>query len=135
MKIFLDDFRTPLNCVSYMHQRIGRLNPIYLEEWKIAKNYNQFVKLITESVKSGAEITHISFDHDLSDTHYGLHDKTDCLSWQEYYIKEDREMTGYDCAKWLKGFYIEKELHLPVIFVHSMNPIGTENILNLFKVG
>ena len=40
MKVFLDDVRNPKDCVTYMHQRIGDKNPIYLEEWVIAKNCN-----------------------------------------------------------------------------------------------
>lgn len=36
------------------------------------------------------------------------------------------------CAKWTKEFYAEQNKELPTIFVHSMNPVGTKNILNLF---
>lgn len=43
------------------------------------------------------------------------------------------ETTGYDCAKWLKEFYIENQLKLPVMFVHSQTTVGTDNIVNLFK--
>lgn len=39
--------------------------------------------------------------------------------------------SGYDCAIWIKDFYKNKAL--PIMFVHSQNPIGVENIINLFK--
>lgn len=120
MKIFLDDIRNPEDCISYMHQRIGKLNTIYLENWEIVRNFNQFVKKIEENIDI---ITHISFDHDLADEHY------DHNTWgSPMYL----EKTGLDCAKWLKEFYIENKTDLPVLFVHSMNPIGTQNIINLF---
>lgn len=122
MKIFLDDYRIPLDCVPYMHQRIGKLNPIYLEKWEVVKNYNEFVKLISKAVESENEITHVSFDHDLADEHYAPED-------QKHY----KEKTGCDCAKWLKEFYKNKNMPLPIIFVHSMNPVGTENIIQVFK--
>ena len=61
----------------------------------------------------------ISFDHDLSDEHY---------------IIGDGEKTGFTFAKWLCDYIMDNELDLPVGFkflVHSMNPVGAENIRNL----
>lgn len=58
----------------------------------------------------------ISFDHDLADEHY---------------IISDGEKTGYTFAKWLCDYIMDNNLRLPVGFgyhVHSMNPIGAENI-------
>lgn len=122
MKLFLDDVRNPSECVHYMYKRIGELNPIYLEEWTIVRDFDQFIKVVQKSYK---EITHVSFDHDLADVHY------DPKTWTESFVY--KEKTGYDCAKWMKYFYISKKKNLPVMFVHSMNPIGTERIINLFK--
>ncbi len=121
-KLYLDDYRIPLNCVSYMHQRIGRRNPIYLEEWIIAKNYDEFVSIIN---KNGMPEV-ISFDHDLADEHY-INGDLDLLDRAEF-----TEKTGYDCAKWLIDYCIDNQKELPEIIVHSMNPVGTENILKLF---
>lgn len=67
MKLFLDDVRQPAECASYMHTRIGALNPIYLEEWMTVRNYNEFKKALK---KHHCKITHISYDHDLADIHY-----------------------------------------------------------------
>lgn len=129
VKIFLDDYRVPTDCLGYMYTRIGNLNPIYSEEWIVVKNYNEFVKAVQENYPN---ISHISFDHDLADEHYSpamVHDD-DYNDLAETFT----ERTGLDCAKWLKDYYeADPETSLPVLFVHSMNPVGTKNIINLFK--
>ena len=117
MKLFLDDERQPQQAALYMQPRIGKLNPIYLEEWMVVKTYSQFVIAVS---KYHNEITHMSFDHDLANIHYNA------LTGKQSF--EYREKTGYDCAKWLVEFYEEKKINLPIYFVHSMNPIGAENI-------
>jgi hypothetical protein len=125
MKLFLDDYRMPADCTQYMYQRIGNLNPVYLQEWIIVKNYEQFVQCVKDNYGS---ITHVSFDHDLADVHYS----------QEYNDMPElydtcQEKTGLHCAIWLKQFYKENNVELPIIFVHSMNPVGTQNIIETFK--
>lgn len=125
MKLFLDDVRHPVDCVKYMHSRIGKLNLIYLEQWEMAKNFRQFQEWVEYAYQVGEEITHVSFDHDLADIHY------DPKTQQESFAYD--ENTGYDCAKWMLEFYKDKKLKLPIMFVHSMNPVGTEKIVNLFK--
>jgi len=130
MKIFLDDIRCPSECASYMHKRIGKLNPIYLEgNWYIVRNYEQFQQAIIDHSNI---ITHVSFDHDLADEHYhsSMYDGRDVY---EKHLQTVKEKTGYECAKWLKEYYDFREKSLPTMFVHSMNPVGTENIINLFK--
>jgi len=120
IKLFLDDIRAPINCLSYMHTRIGALNPIYKEEWLVVRNYTEFCKAVQENL---GEISHVSFDHDLADDHYDP--KSD-----NGYLEE----TGLDCAKFLIRYYEENNEPLPeFLFVHSMNPVGTTNIINLFK--
>jgi len=60
--------------------------------------------------------TFISFDHDLADEHYG---------------KDTGEKTGYTFAKWFCDYVIDNDLELHKdfgFFVHSMNPVGAENI-------
>ena len=55
----------------------------------------------------------ISFDHDLGE-----------------------EFSGYDCAKYLVDYCLDRQLPLPDFAVHSQNPVGKENIerlLNNFK--
>lgn len=122
MKLFLDDVRNPSECVSYMYKRINELNPIYLEDWYVVRNFEEFQAAITEHYD---KITHISFDHDLADIHYNPE------TWTENFVYQEK--TGYDCALWMIDFYNKNNLVFPILFVHSMNPVGTERIINLFK--
>ena len=129
MKIFLDDIRNPQDCVKYMGERIGALTYLYMGNWIVVRNYKEFVKVVSENIN---EITHVSFDHDLSDIHYGETSfKNGVVNIG--YKEVSSEKTGYDCAKWIKDFYRSKNKQHPVMFVHSMNPVGTQNIINLFK--
>ena len=127
-KIFIDDIRNPENCISYMYSRIGALNPIYLEEWKIVRNYNEFVK----HIKENGLPTHISFDHDLADEHYDA-SMYDGLERYNEHLNTCVEKTGADCAKWLVEYLNEYSLKLPICIVHSCNPIGSENIKNILN--
>lgn len=132
MKVFLDDVRVPNDCLSYMYNRIGHLNPIYnAGEWYIVRNYPEFVRTID---RFKGEITHISFDHDLADGHYHKNMQEGVLNYEsEDFKSNDYNKTGYHCAKYMKEVYEKEGLKQPVLFVHSMNPVGTENIINLFK--
>lgn len=129
MKLFLDDIRVPMNCVGYMYKRIGTKNILYTEDWVIVRNYDEFISMIEAYHR---EITHISYDHDLAEGHY--HESMD-RSKEEYekHLENVKEKTGYDCAKYMKTFYETNNIPFPVMFVHSMNPVGTERIVNLFK--
>jgi hypothetical protein len=51
----------------------------------------------------------------------------------EEYLKTVKEKTWLDCAKYFKEFYDRNKLKYPIIFIHSMNPVCTQNIINLFK--
>ena len=97
------------------------LLPIYISvEWIVVRNYDDFVKYITEH--GVPEI--LSFDHDLADEHYESH--------QEY--DQYTEKTGYHCAKWLIYYCIDNKKELPAtILIHSMNPAGSMNIKSLFE--
>lgn len=102
-----------------MHTRIGAKNPIYLEEWVIARNYSEFITLVT--FKGLPDI--VSFDHDLAFEHYDGGE-------QERGYEEE---TGADCAKWLVNYCNENSLDLPECWIHSMNPVGAENIKNILN--
>jgi len=134
MKLFLDDYRSPIDCLSYMHTRIGKLNPIYNDgEWYVVRNYPEFVKAIN---RFKGEITHVSFDHDLADGHYHQNMQEGVINYNsEYFNSDDFNKTGYHAAIYLKELYEQHKLDLPVMFVHSMNPVGTENIINVFRAG
>lgn len=131
MKIFLDDVRNPKDCLGYMHTRIGNLNPIYEKEWYIVRDYDEFVNIILDCFRDNIKITHISFDHDLADEHYD-DENVDINDYDALY-ETFKEKTGLDCAKWLKEYYEDINIDLPTIFVHSMNPVGRQNIINIFN--
>lgn len=121
--LFLDDVRTPESTYKYT------LKDVYiLKEWSIVRSYEAFVAHIT---------THglpklISFDHDLAKAHY--HESM--YKGREVYMKyieTTTEKTGYDCAKWLVEYCINNNLNLPNFMIHSMNPVGGENIQMLLE--
>lgn len=105
--LFLDDIRKPLGLI--FDDGIP---------WVIVRNYNQFVEYVT---KKGLPIL-VTFDHDLANEHYVSDD-----------VSTYKEKTGMDCAKWLVEYCMKNNVKLPPWRVHSMNPIGKENIISLLK--
>lgn len=81
------------------------------DNWAIVRSYNEFVEYITNS---GMPIL-ISFDHDLAD------------------VLTPNEKTGYDCAQYLIEYCLNNNAVLPQYNVHSMNPVGKQNILSLLS--
>jgi len=76
----------------------------------------------------------VAFDHDLSLEHYPLSESDGGISNPTNIPYETyKEKTGYDCAKWLAEFCTSKKQNFPESYVHSFNPIGKQNILNLIK--
>jgi len=119
-QLYLDDIRFLEDTFAYTH------NQIYLVGWKIVRNYDEFIKIIEEL--GVPEV--ISLDHDLSELHY--YTMQDNISKDDYDICEEK--TGYHCAKWLIDYCIDNQKELPTkILVHSMNPVGSQNIKSLFK--
>jgi hypothetical protein len=88
--------------------------PSKSDGWDIVRSYNQFVDYIQ---KNGLPDL-ISFDHDLASYTPDI---------------ERRELTGYDCAKWLCQYCHDNGLPLPEWNVHSGNPVGVINISQLLK--
>lgn len=111
--LFLDDVRDPNKFLQS------------IKTWVIARDYNQFVNIITE--RGLPEF--ISFDHDLAFEHYPFNDPNQdgkTISYNVY-----TEKTGYHCAQWLINYCLDKAQKLPPFQVHSMNPVGRENIKQL----
>ena len=125
LNIFLDDIRSPDQC-HYMHNA-----SVYrTTEWKIVRNYDEFVGLIESEFKKGIWPKTISFDHDLGHSHYGIPVTKE--TYDSVYLGLE-EKTGLDCAKFLVNFCLEHSLELPHCMVHSMNTVGTENIISLLQ--
>ena len=103
-KLYLDDVRTPNT-----------------EGWIIVRSFEDFVKWIEENGLPDE----ISFDHDLADIHY------DQKSMKETF--KYHEKTGYDAAKWLSEYCWTNGIPIPTWNVHSANPVGRDNIIQLLK--
>ena len=108
-RLYLDDVRTPLD-----------------SDWIIARNYEEFVSIIKFNGLENFDV--ISLDHDLGEgalIEYYTHTK------QNYELDYNRitEKTGMDCARFLVAESMNTKIPLPVIYVHSANPIGSANMM------
>lgn len=117
--LFLDDIRTPL---STKHVQL----PLY--DWVIVKSFKEFVKKISEK---GLPY-YITFDHDLGAEHYPKNHDEMSLNHKINYDNM-KEKSGYHCAIWLTEYCMDKKLPLPKFQVHSMNPAGKQNIIQLLN--
>ena len=104
VKLYLDDVRNPKT-----------------EGWTVVRNYEEFVKHI-EIYGLPEEV---SFDHDLAEVHY------DPITQQEGFVYHEK--TGYDCAKWLCDYCWTNGIPIPTWNVHSANPVGRDNIIQLIE--
>jgi hypothetical protein len=76
----------------------------------------------------------VSFDHDLADGHYHKNMQEGKLNYDaESFKSDDYNKTGYHCALWLRNLCYFNLVPLPKWYVHSANPVGTENIVALLK--
>ena len=134
--LWLDDFRDPNAFIG----KGKELQPItWLEKYNPldrkcilqvfwVKNYNEFVLWIERNGLPDA----ICFDHDLGEEHIkyyfenGGHANPPDPSKANF-----KEKTGFDCAKWLIEYCIDKKLKLPVYNIQSANSVGKENINGL----
>ena len=115
--LFLDDLRMPHQAFAYTKDT--RFDTL---EWIVVRSPKEFSDTIEEKYQLGEFPRLISFDHDLAIEHYSAPMDSEVLA----NLKE----TGLDCAKWLCEFCQDNNLPLPEYTVHSMNPVGKENILS-----
>ena len=109
--IFLDDIRVPTD--------VTWANIPADQHYSVVRNYKEFVDLIT--LRGLPKF--VCYDHDLADTHYGHGLNNNEIPYESY-----KEKTGYDAAKWLVNYCMERGIKHPPYVVHSMNPIGKQNI-------
>jgi NAD+-processing family protein with receiver domain len=78
--------------------------------WTWMKNATRVMTLIESAAwnvgRSGSDITHISLDHDLG----------------------ENVETGYDVMAFIEEMVVLHDYKLPVITIHSANPVGRANI-------
>jgi hypothetical protein len=126
--LFLDDYRWPSDCAKYMHKKLGPQNVLYTNPaWAVVRNYPDFVKWIKENGLPDL----ISFDHDLADGHYHQGMQEGEIDYSAPDFNEDYQKTGFHCAKFLVEYCMDNNKDLPGFIVHSMNPVGTQNIESL----
>lgn len=111
--LYLDDVRTPVE-----------------DNWQVVRNYDEFVAHIKLNGLENYEC--ISLDHDLGEE-----------AMREYYrnvapnskldYNNIKEHTGMDCARFLVDLSFRNNIPLPKVYVHSANPVGTENIIRLIN--
>lgn len=118
--VFLDDLRQPVEAYAYTR------NPIYInKEWKVVKDYDEFVSLLEKIAVDGGTLGSVSLDHDLAQSHYEI----PCEIFEKFTADQlGVELTGLDCAKFLTEFIDRTKMPHPGIAVHSMNPVGKERI-------
>jgi hypothetical protein len=115
--LFLDDVRNPED-VTWV--KLPECN------WIIARSYEEFRTVIWNK----GIPKFVSYDHDLSDDHYENYHSI--YANGELGIDYDKftEKTGYDCAKFLVNECNKLAAKHPDYVVHSMNPVGKQNIIN-----
>jgi hypothetical protein len=117
--LFVDDIRYP-NDVTWVNLPKD-------QHYTVVRNYQEFVDIIT--LRGVPQF--VSLDHDLGISSYSEYFN----SVKNGYINYENicEMTGLDCAKYLINYCIEKDFQFPKYVVHSMNPIGKQNIISLIE--
>ncbi len=127
--IFLDDERMPWDVTWCDIRRDYHYN--------IIRTVDEFTGMI-ETL--GYLPDFVSFDHDLADEHYEVMLKEVEAHRHTAFVDDEhgglnltfdygKEKTGFDAAKWLVNFCIDRGLKFPDYRVHSMNPIGRERII------
>jgi hypothetical protein len=123
--LWLDDIRNPhMPEWESMVPSRGRVHSV---AW--VRDYSEFISWIEHNGLPDV----ISFDHDLGMEHYVAPQY-----WSDYYSSsriqekaDHKEKTGYDCAKWLIEYCLDKKTPMPETHVHSANPVGADNIRGL----
>jgi len=116
--LWLDDYRDPYDKqIDWMvFSPIGRNVDVV---W--VTSFQEFVDhIMIYGLPDG-----ICFDHDLGFTpEYYIENGIECPTVEE---------NGYDCAKWLVEYCLDKGKKIPPYAIQSANPVGKENIDKLLK--
>ncbi len=120
--LWLDDVRNPLEDNWLVFSPIEQpYNLVWL------KSYDEFVNWITENKLPSA----ICWDHDLGldEVYEGKLSKRALKRFR----KNPEYKTGFDCAKWLVEYCLDRNLPMPLYNIQSANSVGKENIDMLLK--
>ncbi len=124
--LWLDDIRDPFEILEGDSTWLvfSPLQDPFETIW--VKSYLEFISWIKDNGLPDA----ICFDHDL-----GLDEVHEKKTISKRALKRFRKTpeykTGFDCAKWLVEYCLEKKEKLPLWNIQSANPVGKENINGL----
>jgi hypothetical protein len=121
--LFLDDDpkRIPGNLAWIQHPDV---------EWVIVRNYKDFIKTIRDNGIPKI----VSFDHDLGEEHYMEYHRVKNTDFSEKIdYSRFKEKTGYDCAKWLAEYCVDKKTPIPLYYIHTLNGPGGANIFSIME--
>jgi hypothetical protein len=124
--LFLDDNRNPHGDGRVYLPPIKEGEEDYVI-W--VKSHKQFVDWIE---KNGLP-DHICFDHDLALEHYHDDMYKGAIAYNMHYMVF-KEKTGREAAMWLIEHCSRNKLKIPAWTVHSMNPVGRDNIKTLLQL-
>ena len=93
------------------------------------KNYDQFVAYIEHNGLPDA----ICFDHDLGLSKQLEYRAKGSSKRESRRLARETEKTGFDCAKWLVDYCLDRNIDLPLYNIQSANQVGKENIDKLLK--
>lgn len=102
--LFLDDERSP--------EDVTWVNYPPDMKWVVVRSHHDFIR----KINTDSHFNIISFDHDIAS-----------------YDFKGKEITGYDCLKWLIGKTLDDRYALPECYFHSKNPIGCNNMKQYFE--
>lgn len=113
--LFLDDIRIPTQVYwANLPQNVN---------WTVVRSYEEFTNIIL--LQNIPKL--VSFDHDIEADRI----EGDITDLKKCILK--RGKTGYDCALFLVNYCIDKNLAFPEYIVHSVNPVGKQNIESLIQ--
>ena len=122
--LWLDDIRNPF-ITDWLMQYAPQF--AYGEGETIwVKSYSEFIDWINTNGLPDM----ISFDHDLGED-VAKETVSNGMSKRQARIQKRETKSGFDCAKWLVEYCMDKDLDLPEIGIQSANPVGADNIRGL----
>lgn len=93
-------------------------------DWTVVRSYKEF----RDTIWNNGIPEFVAYDHDLADSHYGTMNHGGAIDYENL-----TEKTGYDCAKFLCNECNKLGIKHPDFVVHSMNPVGADNIRSYIK--
>ena len=124
-RLFLDDWRIPIDCTTYMWQRKADCRD-YHEDWTVARSFGQFARYIDSMGIPDL----VSLDYDLADVEE-LKESLDIEEW--FSLAENRIYTGADCLAHLIARCRKEGRPLPKIYIHSANPDGSDELKEMIS--